>query len=89
MWAELGIIGLILFIWIITGYFVSGIRFLKKFKNKDNMQFALVTGLMGAVMAILVDAVFGFPASAGKCFTVLLIIALTFVLIKRCCSEYR
>ncbi len=84
LWAELGIIGLIIFLWIITGYFVSGIRFLKKFKNKDNMQFALVTGLMGAIMAILIDAVFGFPMQLPASVSLFwLIIALTFVLIKK------
>ncbi|MDD2353724.1 MAG: O-antigen ligase family protein, partial [Atribacterota bacterium] len=84
LWAELGIIGLVIFIWIITGYFVSGIQFLKKFKNKDNMQFALVTGLMGAVMAILADAVFGFPLYLPASVSLFwLIIALTFVLIKK------
>jgi O-antigen ligase len=83
LWAEFGIIGLIIFLWMVIQYFVSGIRFLKKFKNKDNMQFALVTGLMGAVMAILADAVFGFPLHLPASVSLFwLIIALTFVLIK-------
>jgi len=84
LWAELGIIGLMVFLWIIIQYFVSGIRFLKKGKKHDNMQFALVTGLMGAVMAILIDAVFGFPLHLPASVSLFwLIVAFTFVLIKK------
>ena len=58
-WAELGIIGLGIFLWMIIGYFYYGLRFLKK--TKDNYKQGAVIGLMGAVAAILVDGIFGFP----------------------------
>ena len=59
VWAELGIIGLGIFLWIVIGYFYYGLRFLKK--TKDNYKQGTVIGLMGAVAAILVDGIFGFP----------------------------
>jgi len=59
LWAELGIIGLGIFLWIVIGYFYYGLRFLKK--TKDNYKQGAVIGLMGEVMAVLVDGIFGFP----------------------------
>jgi len=59
VWAELGIIGLGIFLWIVIGYFYYGLKFLKKTKN--NYKQGAVIGLMGAVMAVLVDGIFGFP----------------------------
>jgi len=59
LWAELGIIGLVIFIWVIIRFFIHGIRYLKKENN--NQQSAIVLGLMGAIMAVLIDALFGFP----------------------------
>jgi len=59
LWAELGIIGLSIFIWLMVSYFNYGIKMLRKTKN-DYKQGILI-GLMGAVVAILVDSLFGFP----------------------------
>ena len=59
LWAELGIVGLGIFLWIVIGYFYYGFKFLKK--TKDNYKQGIIIGLMGAVMAVLVDGVFGFP----------------------------
>ena len=59
LWAELGIIGLGIFLWFIIAYFNYGIKLLKKLK--DEYRQGIVIGLMGGVAAVLVDAVFGFP----------------------------
>jgi len=59
LWAELGIIGLGIFLWMVIGYFYYGLKFLKK--TKDNYKQGAVIGLMGAVTAVLVDGIFGFP----------------------------
>ena len=59
VWAELGIIGLGIFFWMLIVYFYCGLKFLKK--TKDNYKEGAVIGLMGAVAAILVDGIFGFP----------------------------
>ena len=59
LWAEMGIIGLIIFIWLIVNYFSFGIKILKKIKNEHKQ--GIIIGLMGSVLAVLVDALFGFP----------------------------
>jgi len=59
LWAELGIVGLGIFIWLIICYFNYGIKFLKKIK--DDYKQGIIIGLMGAVVAVLVDGIFGFP----------------------------
>jgi len=59
LWAELGIIGLGIFLWMVIGYFYYGLKFLRKIK--DNYKQGIIIGLMGAVMAVLVDGIFGFP----------------------------
>ena len=85
LWAELGIIGFIVFLWIVIQYFVFGIRFLKRRKKSNNkMQFALIIGFIGAVFAVLIDALFGFPLHLPA--TVLLFwlaLAMTVVLIQK------
>jgi O-antigen ligase len=58
-WAELGIIGLGIFLWMIIVYFYYGLKFLKR--TKDNYKQGAAIGLMGIVMAVLVDGIFGFP----------------------------
>ena len=57
--AELGIIGLGILLWMIMAYFYNGLKFLKK--TKDNYKQGIVIGLMGAITAVLVDGIFGFP----------------------------
>jgi O-antigen ligase/Tfp pilus assembly protein PilF len=57
--AELGIIGLGIFLWMIIAYFYYGLKILKK--TKDNYKQGVIIGLMGIVMAVLVDGIFGFP----------------------------
>ncbi len=59
LWAELGLIGLGIFIWIIIVYFRSGIKYLKRIK--DRYKQGIIIGLMGGVIAVLIDAIFGFP----------------------------
>jgi len=58
-WAELGIVGLGIFIWLIFNYFSYAIKLLKK--TKDNYYQGIIIGLIGAVTAVLVDGLFGFP----------------------------
>lgn len=57
--AELGIIGLGILLWVIMVYFCNGLKFLKK--TKDKYQQGMVIGLMGGILAVLIDAIFGFP----------------------------
>ena len=57
--AELGIFGLGIFLWLMFTYFNYGIKLLKRLKDKYKQ--GIVIGLMGGVVAVLVDAVFGFP----------------------------
>jgi O-antigen ligase/Tfp pilus assembly protein PilF len=59
LWAELGIIGLLIFIWLLICYFNYGIKLLRRIKS-DYRQ-GLIIGLMGSIVAVLVDALFGFP----------------------------
>jgi len=58
-WAELGMIGLGIFLWFIVTYFYYGIKLLKRLKDKYKQGIAI--GLMGGVVAVLIDAIFGFP----------------------------
>jgi len=59
LWAELGIIGLAIFLWLIIAYFNYGISNLKRERNEQKQ--GVMIGLMGAVVAVLVDGLFGFP----------------------------
>ncbi len=59
LWAELGTIGLAIFFWLLIAYFNYGIRYLKR--EKDEQKQGIMIGLMGAVVAVLVDGIFGFP----------------------------
>jgi len=82
LWAELGIIGLAIFIWLMITYFNYGIRYLKREKNIQKQ--GIVIGLMGAVVAVLVDGIFGFPLHLPATIVLFwLALALTFAMIKR------
>jgi len=59
LWAELGTIGLAIFLWLIIAYFNYGIRYLKR--EKDKQKQGIMIGMMGAVVAFLVDSFFWFP----------------------------
>lgn len=59
LWAELGIIGLAIFIWLIITYFNYGIRYLKR--EMDEQKQGIMIGLMGGVVAFLIDSIFWFP----------------------------
>jgi len=59
LWAELGIIGLSVFIWLMISYFNYGLKKLKSIKDEYGQ--GIIIGLMGAVVAVLVDGIFGFP----------------------------
>ncbi len=57
--AELGIIGVGIFLWLIITYFNYGIKLLKRIKDKYKQ--GIIIGLMGGIVAVLIDAIFGFP----------------------------
>jgi O-antigen ligase/Tfp pilus assembly protein PilF len=59
LWAELGIIGLGIFLWMIIAYFYYGLKVLKKTKN--NYTQGMLIGMMGVIIAVLVDGIFSFP----------------------------
>ncbi|MBA7599997.1 hypothetical protein ES703_07043 [subsurface metagenome] len=57
--AELGIIGLGIFLWLIISYFNYGVKKLKGIENKYKQ--GIIIGLMGSIVAFLVDGLFWFP----------------------------
>jgi len=57
--AEIGILGLGIFLWLIITYFNYGIKLLKRLK--DEYKQGIVIGLMGGIVAVLIDGIFGFP----------------------------
>ena len=59
LWAELGIIGLGIFLWFIITYFNYGLKTLRRIK--DDHKRGIIIGLMGSIVAFLVDAIFWFP----------------------------
>jgi len=79
--AELGIIGLGIFIWLMICYFNYGIKILRKIK--DEYKQGIIIGLMGAVVAVLIDGLFGFPLHLPATIVLFwLILALTIATIK-------
>jgi O-antigen ligase/Flp pilus assembly protein TadD len=58
LWSELGIIGLLVFLWIVVSYYHYILKYLQLMKNKEK---AITIGLAAGVTAVLVDAIFGFP----------------------------
>jgi len=57
--AEVGILGLGIFFWLIITYFNYGIKLLKRIQDRYTQ--GIIIGLMGGIMAVLVDAIFDFP----------------------------
>jgi len=57
--AELGMLGLGIFLWLLITYFNYGIKLLKRLK--DEYKQGILIGLMGGVVAVLIDGIFGFP----------------------------
>ncbi len=57
--AEIGILGLGIFLWIVITYFNYGIKLLKRIEDKYKQ--GIIIGLMGGIVAVLIDAIFGFP----------------------------
>jgi len=79
LWAELGTIGLAIFLWFIIIYFNQGIRYLKR--QKDEQKQGITIGLMGAIVAVLVDGIFGFPLHLSATIVLFwLVIGLTMVM---------
>ena len=81
LWAEMGIVGLGIFIWLIISYFSCGLKILRKIK--DEYKQGIIIGLMGSVAAVLIDGLFGFPLHLPA--TVILfwlVLALTIATIK-------
>jgi len=58
LWSELGIIGLLLFLWLIFNYYRNILIQFRKMKEKEK---TITIGLVGGVTAVLIDALFGFP----------------------------
>jgi len=79
LWTELGTIGLAIFLWLIIAYFNYGIRYLKK--EKDERKQGIMIGMMGAVVAFLMDSIFWFPLHLSTNVSLLwLFIGLTMVM---------
>jgi O-antigen ligase len=58
-WAEIGVVGLGLLLWIMMSCFYWGLKYLKKIKKDDEK--GIIIGLMGGIIAVLLDGIFGFP----------------------------
>ncbi len=58
LWSELGIVGLLLFLWIIIAYYRNVFINIRKINEKQQ---AIIIALTGGVTAVLIDAIFGFP----------------------------
>jgi O-antigen ligase len=58
LWSELGIIGLLIFLWLIISYYSNILKYLCTMKDEEK---AITIGLAGGVTSVLVDALFGFP----------------------------
>jgi O-antigen ligase/tetratricopeptide (TPR) repeat protein len=58
IWSELGIIGLLLFLWIIFNYYRNILIHFRRMGEKEK---AITIGLSGGVTAALIDSLFGFP----------------------------
>jgi len=79
--AELGILGLGIFLWIVITYFNYGIKLLKRIEDKHKQ--GIIIGLMGGIIAGLVDAIFGFPLHLSATLVLFwLTIGLTITVIK-------
>lgn len=79
LWAELGTIGLAIFLWLIIAYFNYGIRYLKR--EKDVQKQGIMIGMMGAVVVFLMDSIFWFPLHLSTNVSLLwLFIGLTMVM---------
>jgi len=79
LWSELGTIGLAIFLCLIIAYFSYGIRYLKR--EKDEQKQGIMIGLMGAVVAFLMDSIFWFPLHLSANVSLLwLFIGLTMVM---------
>jgi len=79
--AELGIIGLGIFLWLMIIYFKYGVKKLKGIKDKYEQ--GIIIGLMGSIVAFLVDGLFWFPLRLPTNTAMFwLILGLTMVIIK-------
>ena len=58
LWSELGIIGLLFFLWIILAYYKNIFINIGKIGEKQR---AITIGLAGGITTVLIDAIFGFP----------------------------
>ena len=60
-WTELGLAGMLLFIWVIVKYFYIGITLLLKLKKNVTSYWLLVTGLLCAMIVIIVHGLVDAP----------------------------
>lgn len=80
-WAEIGIIGLLIFIWFIISYFKYCLKMIKKIK--DEYAQGILIGMIGVAVAMVVDSIFGFPLHLPASVSLFwLIIALSITLIR-------
>ncbi|GAB4114415.1 MAG: hypothetical protein Kow00103_08140 [Candidatus Caldatribacteriota bacterium] len=87
-WAEIGIFGLLIFIWIIVSYFKYCLKMIKKIE--DEAAQGILIGMIGAVVAILVDSIFGFPLhlpASVSLFWLIIALSITIIRIKVCAEE--
>jgi O-antigen ligase len=60
-WTELGILGVLLFIWIIFRYMIVGINIARRQTTDDRRQRFIVLGLMGAMIVIIIHGIVDVP----------------------------
>ncbi|HPK87702.1 MAG TPA: O-antigen ligase family protein, partial [Atribacterota bacterium] len=66
LWSELGIVGLLTFLWFISNFFRNVFKNIKKMEAKEK---GIVIGLAGGITAVLIDALFGFPLQLAASFS--------------------
>lgn len=60
-WTEMGVLGLLLFVWIVAKFYLIGLKILRKQTTDDRRQQFVLLGAMGAMAVILVHGLVDVP----------------------------
>jgi len=60
-WSELGLLGALLFVWIIAKYFAIAYRLLRKYQKENSKNRYIMLGLIGAMTTIVVHGLVDVP----------------------------
>lgn len=73
--AEMGLVGLAAFLWLLIIYYWSSIKFIRS--TKDIREYGIRAGLIGSFTAIIISGMFGWPFSHGTQEILMLSLALS------------